>query len=63
MLFRSKLVYYDSKHLLIVEDYESNVAAIESFVKELWAMPTQVRRMARQKLATAATSSPVTATR
>ena len=37
-----KMVYYNESHLVIVEDYESNVALIEEFVKRLWAMPTQV---------------------
>jgi len=37
-----KMIYYNADHVVVVEDYESNVKAIEEFINGLWAMPTQV---------------------
>lgn len=37
-----KMSYYERQHVIIVEDDESVITAIDDFVKVLWAMPEQV---------------------
>ena len=39
---RGRMVHYERQHIIVVEDYESSVAMIEEFVKQLWKVPAQV---------------------